>query len=164
MVYLISQAVLILTKSYLEQTVRHTGNTKLHRGVLASLLIGARLIAAFPQQYQIPFWTRARIERLRNQNLQKTLQFAYAFIPFYRNLINDAGVNVDSIKTPEDLRYLPIVTGNDVARAPLGFIPKRVDPQRYCLLKSSGTTNIKKNIYHDRESLLMNIAFSSDSS
>ena len=62
-------------------------------------------------------WSRARLDELRRQKLQRLIHHAYANVPYYRRLMDRVGVKPDDIREPSDLIKLPITTKSDLRRA-----------------------------------------------
>jgi phenylacetate-CoA ligase len=56
------------------------------------------------------WWRREDIEVWRNGQLQRLIDTAFREVPFYRSLFDRRHVKVGEIKSPFDLRRLPIVT------------------------------------------------------
>ncbi|MCU1243881.1 MAG: putative Adenylyltransferase [Candidatus Acidoferrum typicum] len=58
------------------------------------------------------WWRREEVERWRNRSLQMLIDAAHREVPFYRSLFDERHLKVGDIKSPLDLRRLPIVTKN----------------------------------------------------
>ena len=58
------------------------------------------------------WWRREDIEAWRNRSLQMLIDAAHREVPFYRSLFDERHLKVGDIKSPLDLRRLPIVTKN----------------------------------------------------
>ncbi|GHV93015.1 phenylacetate-coenzyme A ligase [Spirochaetia bacterium] len=73
--------------------------------------------------------------------------------PFYRERLGKAGINSDTIKTPEDLRRIPFTTKQDLRDGfPYGFLSiPREDVVR--LHASSGTTGTPTTIYFSKDDI-----------
>lgn len=87
---------------------------------------------------------------LQAQRLAQTVAWAKA-APFYKDRL--AGVNAESIKSPEDVRRLPFTTKDDLRGAfPFGHlaVPKS---QAVRLHASSGTTGTPTAVYHTKRDL-----------
>jgi phenylacetate-CoA ligase len=56
------------------------------------------------------WWDPEQLAACRNEALERLVKVAYAEVPFYRDLMDGAGLRPDEIRTPEDLSRLPIVT------------------------------------------------------
>ena len=62
-------------------------------------------------------WPRERLDSLRRVKLQRLIAHAYERVPYYRRLMDQAGVKPANIREPADLRIIPITTKADLRRA-----------------------------------------------
>ena len=62
-------------------------------------------------------WPRERIDELRRAKLRRLILHAYENVPYYRRLMDRAGVKPAEIREPSDLRKLPVTTKADLRRA-----------------------------------------------
>jgi phenylacetate-CoA ligase len=62
-------------------------------------------------------WPRERLDSLRRVKLQRLIAHAYERVPYYRRLMDQAGVTPANIREPADLRIIPITTKADLRRA-----------------------------------------------
>ncbi len=118
------------------------------------------LIAGLPRQYEIPFRSRQRIETLRDRNLRSTVRYAFETVPYYQRQADQLGIHQNAIQTLDDLEQLPIVTGDLVRRDPLDFVSDQIPGKNRHPFKSGGSQGVEKTVYHDTDSLLMNIVLS----
>ena len=57
--------------------------------------------------------------RLRQlTRLKQTLRHAYATVPFYRRAWDDAGIHPTDVRSLDDLRLLPVLSGGVLGRVP----------------------------------------------
>ncbi|MFA7398519.1 MAG: phenylacetate--CoA ligase family protein [Crenarchaeota archaeon] len=54
-------------------------------------------------------WSPSEIKRYQNKRLRYIVKYAYNNVPFYRQLYQENGVNIDEINQIEDLGKLPVV-------------------------------------------------------
>ena len=83
---------------------------------------------------------RGKLEELQLKRLRATVAYVYQKVPFYRNALNERGINPDSIKSLADLALLPFTSKLDFRdNYPFGLtcVPKD-DIVR--IHSSSGTT------------------------
>ena len=59
-------------------------------------------------------WSRERIRETQWRKLKAMLSYAYETIPFHRDRFKEAGITPASIKTPDDLGLIPIMTKADI--------------------------------------------------
>jgi len=83
---------------------------------------------------------REAIESLQLKRLQQTLERVQATVPFYRDQFAKAGVNIEQIKSLDDLRRLPFTLKQDMRdNYPYGLFAVPLD-QIVRIHASSGTT------------------------
>ncbi|WP_254532637.1 phenylacetate--CoA ligase PaaK [Natrinema gelatinilyticum] len=56
---------------------------------------------------------RAEIREIQEERLRETVEHAYETVPFYREQLEDAGVEPDDIESLEDITKLPMTTKED---------------------------------------------------
>lgn len=87
--------------------------TRFVRGIalpLGDWLIGQRMIARLRFLEKAQWWDREQLIAHRDQLLSETIKIAYHEVPLYRELMDEAGVLPQNIRSPGDLSKLPIVT------------------------------------------------------
>lgn len=84
------------------------------------------------------WWNPERIRRMQERKLVRLVQHAYATVPYYKNLFDQAGVSPAAITTLDDLQRLPVTTKSTL---------KQHDPQD---LISSGFR--REDLEHDSSS------------
>jgi phenylacetate-CoA ligase len=62
-------------------------------------------------------WPRERLDELRRAKLRRLIDHAYHAVPYYRRLMDRAGVKPAQIRDPSDLAKLPITTKKDLRQA-----------------------------------------------
>jgi phenylacetate-CoA ligase len=60
------------------------------------------------------FLDDASLRRIRNERFVKMVRHAYANVPMYRKKYDDAGVDIDGIRTTSDAEKLPIIEKSDL--------------------------------------------------
>ncbi len=82
---------------------------------------------------------RDEIEEIKRKRLRATLKYVYENSPFYRRLFRDAGVDIDAIRTPDDIAKLPFTTKQHLREAyplKMSCVPK----ERIVRIQMSGGT------------------------
>ncbi|HEY8187112.1 MAG TPA: hypothetical protein VIF64_13645 [Pyrinomonadaceae bacterium] len=74
------------------------------------LALGQRMMKRLRFLEEAQWWDPQRLHALRNSSLTSLMEIAYREVPFYRELMDQAGVKSSDIRSPEDLCKLPIVT------------------------------------------------------
>lgn len=110
----------------------------------------AREMAASPGWFRRLHWGRERLERHREKQLRKVLDFAYKQIPAYRRLWDQAGVDVSTIDGLSGLTQLPVIDKRFFRSSPIEdfYAPDvlgKVTPRR-----TSGSTGVSLLFVHSK--------------
>ncbi|MDM8302550.1 hypothetical protein [Collinsella tanakaei] len=85
-------------------------------------------------------WDRDRLLEWRDAQLRKLVKHAYETVPYYHRVMDEGGVNPDSIRTGDDLKRLPVLTKQMVRDNPESFRSSRISEMRILPVHTSGTT------------------------
>lgn len=87
------------------------------------------------------WWSLDQLHALQVYKLRRLLSFAYAHVPLYRSLWEEAGVRPQDIQSREDMQRLPLTT-KEVLRAayPHRAVARGVDRRQLVPYASSGST------------------------
>ncbi|WP_080799534.1 phenylacetate--CoA ligase family protein [Arabiibacter massiliensis] len=85
-------------------------------------------------------WSADRVAEWRNGKLKNIVAHAYRTVPFYRESMDEAGVNPASIKTAEDLKRLPVIDKSTVRSQPRRFVSSEAGKMNLLRVHTSGTT------------------------
>lgn len=91
-------------------------------------------------QEEIETASREEIGKWQNEGLVSVVKRVYESVPYYRDMMNKAGVTPEDIKSTEDLSKLPFITKDDLREAyPYGLL---AIPLKDCvrIQSTSGTT------------------------
>lgn len=95
--------------------------------------------------------SREDLKRRNNERFVHIVRKAYAKSPFYRQLYDEAGVDVNSIHGVEDIERLPIITKDMVRQH---YLEMTTIPQKFMLEAStSGTTGSAVHLFETWPSL-----------
>jgi phenylacetate-CoA ligase len=83
---------------------------------LGDRLYGQRMMNRLQFLRRAQWWSHEQLDIYRNTKLAELMQTIYAEVPFYRQLMDLAGVSPQDIRRPDDLHKLPVVT-KDMLRA-----------------------------------------------
>jgi phenylacetate-CoA ligase len=109
-----------------------------------------RLAQLLRQQW----WDPEQLRALQWRRLQAILRHAYAGSNFYRARFDAVGLHPDMMRTPSDMRGLPILTREDL-RDPLQLIERCADPARLVTATTSGSTGRRTTVYLDRQAAFL---------
>ena len=80
--------------------------------------------------------------------LERIVAYAFKNIPFYSRTYRSLGLDKNPIKTQKDLERLPIITKQDIQKAPQDFVPEGTDLSKCLQMHTSGSTGKPLKIYY----------------
>lgn len=101
-----------------------------------------------------------KLNRMRDRRTRWLVRYAARTVPYYREWFSAQSVDPRDIRTAEDLSELPLLEKSMVSANPDQFRSQSHHGRRAIRFKTSGSTGLPLRIYHDRRSILENIAFS----
>jgi phenylacetate-CoA ligase len=104
-------------------------------------------------------WSEAELWDLQCERLQAQVRQAYAHVSYYRDLFDRLRLRPDDIRTPDDLKKLPILEKTDVIREGVRLISDRFDLARMIWHPTSGSTGTPLDIPWQPEIEQMEWAF-----
>ncbi len=107
---------------------------------------------------KIPYLPIEVIVGIQDRRVRAAVKHAYETVPYYRDVMDEAGLLPRDFRTADDLVQLPIVSGEEVAAAPERFLSSRCRGRRAIRLHSSGTSGLSKHIYYDSTALFLSLA------
>ncbi len=113
-----------------------------------------------PGQWRALFVPREELEGRRDRAVRETVLYAAGHVPHYRDLFRHEGIDPREIRGADDLARLPTLTREDVLRDPARFRSDAREARDGVTLQSSGTTGESLSLFHDRRSVLLNVAYS----
>jgi phenylacetate-CoA ligase len=100
------------------------------------------LIAATIKVYTLPHLPAAWQARMTEKRVIKSVRDAYYNVPFYRRKYDAAGINIDRIRTLDDMKLLPVLTREEVRRNfPGNIIRRGTDLSRCHKTMTGGSTS-----------------------
>lgn len=107
---------------------------------------------------RLPYHPPGTLVALQNRRVKSIVAHAYNTVPYYRRVMDEAGLHPADFHTAQDLAKLPIQTGAQLARDPLQFRSSRFANQAVVTLQSSGTSGHPKLIAYDPAALFVALA------
>ena len=107
----------------------------------------------FREYSSAQWWSRERLDHYRARRLSQLLHHSYATVPYYRKMMDAAGVVPNDIRTPSDLTRLPVLTRNDLYESGEQLVSVAFDSSRLRKGSSSGSTGSVVTYYATRQSL-----------
>jgi len=114
---------------------------------------------AVPGQQRALFRDREQLLEDRDRRVRETVAYAAAHVPYYRELFAREDIDPREIHTADDLARLPVVSREEVRADPGRFRSEAAGVRGGLTLQSSGTTGLPLELYHDRRSVLLNVAY-----
>lgn len=105
----------------------------------------------------LPYWRLEDILELQSRRVRAIVAHAYATVPYYRAAMDARGLTPRDFRTADDLARLPLVTGEDLVRAPEDFRSRRYAHQDTLVVHSTGTIR-PKQIAYDHAALFFCLA------
>ncbi len=110
-------------------------------------------------QRRVPYMSKDELCSLRDARIRSTVMYAAKSVPFYREFFKKEKIDPREISSPEELARLPLITQEDVRADPMRFVSTSRRARNAILFHTTGSTGIPLDIYHDKRSLLENIAY-----
>lgn len=101
-------------------------------------------------------WSPEQISAWQSERLREVLRSAVERVPYYREAYR--GLDVVGVRTPADLRLLPVLDRQRLRQHEIEFLDERLDPRRLHPAKTSGTTGTSLTIYWTKSALRRNKA------
>ncbi len=115
----------------------------------------ARHLAA---EWRVPYLSAEAIGQIRDQRLRQIVDYAAASVPFYRDFFAQGGIAPADIQSVDDLQHLPLIDRETVRQQPQDFVSQSKSGREAIPFTTSGTTGTPLTVFHDRYSLLANLA------
>lgn len=96
-----------------------------------------RMLAEFESHLD---WSADRLAAWRDGRLRALVRHAYGTVPYYRDVMDDGGVDPASIKHLDDLGRLPLLTKDMVRAEPERFVSSEAKGMNLLPVHTSGTT------------------------
>jgi phenylacetate-CoA ligase len=109
----------------------------------------------FPGQARAPFRSTERVAAVRDARVRELVRYAAETVPYYREL----GIDPDEFRSADDLGRLPLLERSVLQAAPGRFVSESPRARGAFRIETSGTSGAPVAIFHDRVSILENIAF-----
>lgn len=85
-------------------------------------------------------WSRDQLVSWRNDRLKGLVRHCYDTVPFYRDVMDEGGINPTSIQDEDSLKALPVIRKADVKANPKAFVSSKAKNLNILHVHTSGTT------------------------
>lgn len=127
-------------------------------GILRKSYGNVIVLAAAARRRAVAYATPERLHSMRDKRIRWLVGYAASTVPFYRDFFREQGIDYRTIRHAEDLAALPLLDKSTVSENPERFRSDSHHGRRSLSFKTSGSTGLPLIIYHDRRSILENIA------
>ncbi len=100
-----------------------------------------------------------KVESHSKKRIKQIVTYAYESVPFYRSYMLRKGLLPSDFNSVTDLHKLPLISKEIILKNPESFLSTRCQKSQCLELRTSGTTGKPASIWHDRQSLILNIAY-----
>jgi len=108
-----------------------------------------RRLARFADLERSQWLTIEALKRLQNERLRNLVQHSYSTTQYYRQLLDDAGISPDDIRSSEDLRLLPTLDKTIIQEKMDSMISSAFDRNQLIPDSSGGSTGVPTNFTKD---------------
>ncbi len=106
-------------------------------------------------QLRFPYRSLEDIIEVQNRRVRAIVAHAYDTVPYYREVIDQAGLRAKDFRGADDLARLPLLTGEQVADNPDRFLSRRYRNRSTFEIQSSGTAGHTKQIHYNPAALFI---------
>jgi phenylacetate-CoA ligase len=129
--------------------------------VLARVRGTLTILRTLPGQRRVPYLPPERIAELRDARMRETVRYAAETVPYYHDFFAREGIDPREIRSAGDLARLPLIDNPTVCEDHERFRAQSQAGREALQFRSTGTsTGVPLYLYHDRASLLANVAYS----
>lgn len=98
-------------------------------------------------------WSPSEIEAYQNEKLRELIAHAYAHVPYYRRVFQEASITPHDIKNKRDLHKIPILTKEDVRHNLGDLVSETAKRQNLIHRHTSGTSGKSLDFYHSPQAI-----------
>ena len=92
-------------------------------------------------------WSAFEVEQYQTEQLRRVLQHAYEQIPYYRTIMDSAGLDPRGLRSAIDISALPLLTRDDVERLGVDLIPRDLPSSAYRYVTTGGSSGRPMGFY-----------------
>jgi phenylacetate-CoA ligase len=118
---------------------------------LFALLTGSPKWSYWRKMEHSQYLQRSDLQALQWERLREILKYAFERNQFYRNCFKESNLHPSDIKSPEDLKKIPILEKKEIQKDPKRLISSGYDPPSLLKFKTGGSTGRSIEIYLTEE-------------
>jgi len=104
-------------------------------------------------------FSKAEMDDYREEKLQTLIQHSCHTVPYYKALFSELGLTPDDIRSPDDLRILPVLTKEVVRMNKEKMLSSAVRQKDLIPVRTSGTTGTPLSFWWTKEGAAREFAF-----
>ncbi len=112
---------------------------------------GSPKLAYWRRLEETQFYTRQQLEDIQWQRLQDLWKFLWKHNAFYEARFVEAGLTENSLRSPADISFLPLLTKKDIRASTLAMISESYSKENLLHFKTGGSTGKSLGIYITEE-------------
>lgn len=113
----------------------------------------------YEQLFNSQYFSREELVRLQNTRLIALLRHVDENVPYYSKLFKDKGIEIDMIKSKEDLKLIPMLSKEDVKNnLYFELFASNINKNKLLKISTSGSTGEPFVVYADRFQLEVRLA------
>ncbi|HOP08136.1 MAG TPA: phenylacetate--CoA ligase family protein [candidate division Zixibacteria bacterium] len=93
------------------------------------------------------YWPKEKLLELQWKRLAHIIDEAYRYVPYYREKFDEHGIRPEDIKSPDDIKKLPILTKQDIRENIDRMISERFRGERLIPKKTGGSTGVPLKLF-----------------
>lgn len=98
-------------------------------------------------------WDQTEINAYQDEKLKELIKYAFKYVPYYRNIMKERGLQPVDIQRKEDLYKLPILTKEIVREHKNELLSEIYSKNEFIPLHTSGTTGKSLHFYSTKDAL-----------
>ena len=112
----------------------------------------AKILATYVRLLGNQWRNRDGIREIQERKIRRLVRYAYANVPYYRNLFDSAGISPGSIRNAVDLKNIPVTSKADLQeRDPREITSGAIGMNDLVRERTSGSTGRPFTIFFDRD-------------
>jgi phenylacetate-CoA ligase len=93
------------------------------------------------------YWTREQTEQYQLENVQRLIELAIKYVPYYRKTFADNNLSLLRVESMSDLQKIPILKKEIIRQDTTKLLNERLDPHSLLQDRTSGSTGTPLVIY-----------------
>ncbi|MEM1577940.1 MAG: AMP-binding protein [Candidatus Pacearchaeota archaeon] len=98
------------------------------------------------------FWSKNQMDEFKLNKFKSILNYAYKYVPYYRELYDRAGIKPEYINTLEDINKIPILTKEELKKAILEKSIFSTEKRKWKIIEThtTGSTGTPTTLFFDQ--------------